>query len=224
MNAEFSKAEIISTFHTCTGSPGPDTSSANLIDNANRVFMEECLKFIWNKCWSDGLFLKNWKQEERVVLPKPDKDDYNECSAYRTVLLTGILGKRFEIMGARRLVAELEVKGFDADQFAYLKNRSATQALLVFGESVKNAVLTGKEAGAVFFDFTDAFGSVNRKMLLLKMAKDFNISGRLFLHLYDFLSNRQARIKMTNCKGEWLESNVGTYYYYLFILHWQVHI
>jgi len=48
------------------------------------------------------------------------------------------------------------------DQFAYLQNRSTTQALLVAVEKIKKSLLQDELAGAVFFDFTDAFGSVNR--------------------------------------------------------------
>ena len=52
------------------------------------------------------------------------------------------------------------------------------------------------EAGIVFFDFTDAFGSVDRWKLLYKLGKNFNIKGKLFLHLHDFLSNRFALMKV----------------------------
>jgi len=40
---------------------------------------------------------------------------------------------------------------FDVDQFAYLKKRSATQALLLLVEKVKKGMLNGEKAGAVFF-------------------------------------------------------------------------
>jgi len=50
---------------------------------------------------------------------------------------------------------------FDVDQFAYLQNRSTTQALLVVVEKIKKSLLQDELAGAVFFDFTNAFGSVN---------------------------------------------------------------
>ena len=61
-----------------------------------------------------------------------------------------------------------------------------------------------------FFDFTDAFGTVNRRHLLLKISRDFGISGRLFLHIASFLRNRLARIKMDDDVGDWLQSNYGT--------------
>ena len=74
---------------------------------------------------------------------------------------------------------------------------------------MKKALIKGEKAGMVFFDFTDAFGSVNRAKLLDKVGKDFGISGRLFLHIHSFLSNRYARLKIGLC-GVWLDSEVGT--------------
>ena len=62
----------------------------------------------------------------------------------------------------------LESRNFDRDQFTYISGRSTTQALLTVIKRVKRALLTGKEAGAIFFNFSDAFGSVNRTHLLVK--------------------------------------------------------
>jgi len=77
----------------------------------------------------------------------------------------------------------LECGNFDKDHYAYLKKRSGTQALLLLVEKVKKGMLNGQKAGAVFFDYSDAFGNVNRTRLLHKIGKDFGITGRLFLHI-----------------------------------------
>jgi len=49
-------------------------------------------------------------------------------------------------------MAFLESTDFDMDQFAYLKRRSTTQALLTVTEKVKKGLL-GSKAGVLFFDF-----------------------------------------------------------------------
>jgi len=61
-----------------------------------------------------------------------------------------------------------------------------------------------QKAGAVFYDFTYVFGSVNLNHLLYKSGKDFHISGRLFL------SDRYARLKMSDGFGNWIASQFGT--------------
>ena len=186
MNSAISEHEVELTFGTGSESPGPDHISASLIDKADRVHMTNCLLFVWNQAWSHGQFFQEWKRELRVVIPKPGKDDYHDCGAYRTISITSCLGKRFERITSKRLIAILAEVHFDPLQFAYLKNRSTTQALLIVTEKVKQGLIAGKKAGAVFFDFTDAFGRVDRKCLLYKIAKDFGITGKLFLHIASF--------------------------------------
>ena len=144
------------------------------------------------------------------MIPKPGKDDYHECGAYRTVSITSCLGKRFERITSQRLATFLADRDFDPLQFAYLKTRSTTQALLIVVEKVKQGLIAGKKAGVVFFDFTDAFGRVDRKCLLYKMAKEFGITGKLFLHVASFLTNRFVRVKVNGQFGDWIESLFGT--------------
>jgi len=210
MNALFSDDEIAQTFNKGSDTPGPDGISAKLIDNADREQMQKCLTVIFNESWVGGSFIKVWKQEDRAVLRKPGKEEYHECTAYRTVSVTSCLGKRLEYITSRRLVVVLENAKFDSFQFAYLNNRSTTQALLVLAESIKSGLIAGSKAGAVFFDFADAFGSVDRNRLLLKVSRDFGVSGRLFMHINSFLSDRFARIKANGVCGDWIESTMGT--------------
>ena len=103
----------------------------------------------------------------------------------------------------------LDNNGFDDCQYAYLKNRSSTHAVLVLTESIKRN-LNGKVTGVVFFDYTDAFGTVNRSKLLMKLCEDFGVSGRLLLFLIDFLSSRYARNKVNELIGDWISSDSGT--------------
>ena len=124
--------------------------------------------------------------------------------------LTPILGKRFKKISSNRLKAHLEYINFDKKQHAYLNKRSSTHALLKLTETVKRAILNGKAAGVVFFDFTDAFGNVNRQKLIDKIWNKFKIRGKLFLHLFDFLNERTARLRVNDITGEWKDSDIGT--------------
>jgi len=67
---------------------------------------------------------------------------------------------------------------FGQQLFAYLRNCSTTHALLVLVEKIKSGLLAGNKAGVVFF--ADPFGSIDRD-LLVKVGRDFGISGKLFL-------------------------------------------
>ena len=82
--------------------------------------------------------------------------------------------------------------------------------MLKVTQKIKSAILKGKVAGVVFYDFTDAFGNVNRQKLIKKLWKKYKIRGKLFLHLHNFLIDRTARIRVNNITGEWKVSNWGT--------------
>ena len=123
MNAPITDNEVESTFSTGSHTPGPDKISSTLIDKADRPNMHMCLLFLFNKAWSAGYFCKEWKREDRAVLAKPGKDDYHQCAAYRTVSITGCIGKRFERITSHRLAETLVETDFDLHQFAYLKKQ-----------------------------------------------------------------------------------------------------
>jgi len=179
--------EVRRTFEKCSNSPGPDGITGQMIDMADRDLMTHCLHLSWSNVWCTHI-PQHWKLEHRLLLPKSDKDNYNESKAYRTISLTDIFGKRFEKIVSARLVSELESGGFDESQFAYLRSRSATQAVLSLVELVKSNVLAGNMVGVLFFDFADAFGSLNRVKLIGELIKSFGITGTLLKYLMGFLS------------------------------------
>ena len=62
----------------------------------------------------------------------------------------------------------------------------------------------------MFYDFADAFGSVDRARLLHKIHNDLGITGHLYDHILSFRSGRTARIKIGDLIGDWLDSELGT--------------
>ena len=130
MNTEISDYEVSLTFGKGSNTAGHDGISATMIDKADRELMHCCLRMLWNKAWLTGEFVHAWKEENRVVIRKPGKDDYHDCNAYRTISITSCLGKRFEYITSQRLISILTELHFDKDQFAYIKGRSSTQAIL----------------------------------------------------------------------------------------------
>jgi len=100
MNDDISDCEVSATFSKGSATLGLDGISSDLVDGAERQLMHEYLRIFWNKACRDGYFMTTWKQEHRVILPKPGKEDYNVCNAFRTVSITSCLGKRFEVITA----------------------------------------------------------------------------------------------------------------------------
>ena len=119
LNHEITSCEVKDTFGTSTSASGPDKIHAKFIDCADRKLMSACLSMLWNKMWMEGTFAKQWKKENRVAMTKPDKDDYHVQSAYRTISITDVLGKRMERITAKRLMSILLNQGSDPNQYAY---------------------------------------------------------------------------------------------------------
>jgi len=162
MNARITYEEVARTFGQCSNTPGPDGVSGLMLDKADRELMIGCLLRLWYAVWISNTIPSEWKLEHRKLIPKAGKDSYNECTRYRTVSMTDILGKRLEKVVSARLMCKMERQGFDERQFAYLTLRSSTLAALSLVEEIKNNILEHKFTGVLFFDFADAFGSVNR--------------------------------------------------------------
>jgi len=137
---EITREEVARTFETCTNTQGPDGVTAMMIDKADRSLMNR-LHRLWSKISQSSELPSKWKLEHTILLPKPGKETYHECSSYRTISVTDMLGKRLERIIAARLVCQLEEEGFD--EFAYLKRRSSTQAVLSLVEAVKSNMLQG---------------------------------------------------------------------------------
>jgi len=210
MNEIITEEEVHRTYEQCSNTAGPDGVTACMIDKAHRPTMTKCLYRLWNRIWADHEIPSQWKLEHRKLIPKIGKECYNHCNAYRTVSITDILGKRLEKVISARLTCQLESKGFDEHQFAYLSGRSSTQAVLSLVEVIKCNMINHHITRVLFFDFADAFGSVDRTMLLYKLQCNFGISGRLFLYLVSFLSGRQAHISVNRLIGDWIASEDGT--------------
>ena len=70
--------------------------------------------------------------------------------------------------------------------------------------------MSGQGAGAIFLDISEAFGPVDRQLLLIKLSKDLNISRRLPLHCNAFLTGGKVRIILNGKEGDWLDLVFGT--------------
>ena len=64
MNDPISREEVKLTFNTSTGSPGPDSFMAFLIDKASREIITTTLQLMWNQLWIEGRFLTTWSYLE----------------------------------------------------------------------------------------------------------------------------------------------------------------
>ena len=92
--------------------------------------MIEGLHYLFQKCWTKGVLPKAFIKDLTIMLPKPNKPDYNTVRAYRPITLESVIGKLFERVIAGRLTWKLESEDvLAATQYAYRKQKSCTQTV-----------------------------------------------------------------------------------------------
>ena len=210
-NADLTKHEIEASILGVkeNGSLGPDGLHPKMLKFGGKLVVDATVMLL-QFSWYIAQFASSFKRQNMIYLQKPDKPDYNHEKSYRPISLTSILGKIFEEIIARRLVAFLHEVGFfeNQPQFAYLKGLDATQALLLLTLHVQDSFKNGKYTAAAFLDMEGAFDSVWRKGLIHKLIK-LGLKGRLLLIIDDFLKNRLTRSMVNNIITNYISTEVG---------------
>ena len=209
-NCEITKSEVKTALHSLKGKtcPGPDRIHPLMIYNAREALVTP-LCSLYQRCWEQGILPGVWKQENKIFIPKADKQNYNIEKAYRALSLSSIVGKLYERIVCNRLVSVLhELDLIDPDQYAYSKGKDLNQALLQLTLDVFQGFKQGKYTGAIMIDFEGAYDAVWRQGVIYKVHK-LGIRGRMLGYLNSFLSNRYTRSLVNDAKTSWFRTDIG---------------
>jgi len=128
----FSKQEFKDAIAKCSSSltPGLDYISwrylKSLITN-NRCLLK--IIQIANMCIDLKFWPSYFKSSTIVVIPKPNKNNYNSPKSFRPIVLLNTIGKLIEKAISNRLQFHLSANGFlDSHQFGGIQQRSTTDA------------------------------------------------------------------------------------------------
>jgi len=136
------------------------------------------------------------------MIPKPNKEDYNNCRSYRPITLESVVGKLFERVIKTRLTWKLESEGSIANtQYAYRKQKSCTQTVLRIVNSISEAEKEKKQPVLVMMDYESCYERIWRAGLL-KKAYDKGVKGRLWVYLDNFLNGRRSDIRVNDFISE----------------------
>ena len=99
--------------------PNPEEQIFNSMLKKGEESVAKGLHYIFQKCWTTGVHPEVFKQDSKVMLPKPGKTNYNTVRSYRPITLESVVGKVMERV-MLKLVWKLEVEGGVAEtQNAY---------------------------------------------------------------------------------------------------------
>ena len=137
-----------------------------------------------------------------IVIPLyKGKGPLSSCDSFRPITNLSPLAKVFESVLFSKLTPLIDPKLCN-EQHGFRKGRSCHSALLKFSQEIWNSLDARKGcAGAVFIDFKKAFNSVNKELLLHKLAFKFNLPQHLVRLINNYLTNREFRIKIGNFKS-----------------------
>lgn len=171
------------------------------------------LHHIFNICLSSGTFPSLLQIAKVVVIYK--KGDKNDFGNYRPISILPIFSKVLEkLLHSRYSSFTDKHQSLTNSQYGFRKNCSTELALLDQKEFILEAIEDKKLALGIFVDFSKAFDSLNRKVLLHKL-KYYGIRGIAHTIIESYLSNRTQYVSLNNHnsikKKPCLESLRGVY-------------
>jgi len=130
-----------------------------------------------------------------VIPPYKGKGSRKSGDSFRPISILPPLTKIFESVLYEKLIPYIEPNLCD-EQHGFLVGRSCHTALTLFTQDVFEGIdkQNGK-VGAVFIDLRKAFCSINKHLLLHKLALKFSLPPYLVKLLDSYLSDRTFRLK-----------------------------
>ena len=147
---------------------------------------------LFNLSISTGMFPNKWKVSS--VVPIPKSADKRNPGNYRPISLLPVLSKLLERHIFSLLSKHLDQSHPISDsQWGFQAGKSTTTALLETTNNWFQLLESGREVGAVFFDFRKAFDSVPHRLLLRKL-EDINLHPLLLRWIHSYLSGRTQKV------------------------------
>ena len=183
------------------GAAGPDDIPPTFLKALGPSGLAELLA-IFNVSFNSADCPQIWRNAIIIPLLKSGKAA-SELASYRPVSLTSCVVKILERMIAERLYYLAETKGWLSRlQAGFRKGRSCEDQILRIVQSIDDGFQQKpmKRSVLVLLDFSKAYDTVWRQRLLLSMIEK-GVPLQLVRWLYNFLNNRQARVRFCNTTG-----------------------
>ena len=135
------------------------------------------------------------------VTPAHKKEERIMKGNYRPVSILPPVSKIFERNIFDQLSSYID-KYLSPFLFGFRKGYSTQHCLSVMISKWKNAMDTGKLAGAILTDLSKAFDCLNHELLIAKLEA-YGCSHSSLKYIYSYLSDRKQRTKVNNSLSEW---------------------
>ena len=183
---------------SCNAAPGPDGFPAILLKMCKDQ-LSYPLELIFKESLRTGEIPSILKSA--FVFPLHKGGMRSVPANYRPVSLTSHLVKTLERVIKKHLVRYLEFNGkINNNQHGFRSGRSCLTQLLEQYDKILSILEEGKNADAVYLDFSKAFDKVDKGILLRKL-KAAGVTGKLGKWIQSFLSQRTQQVIVNSTKS-----------------------
>ena len=193
--APFSKEEFQQALIKCNNSSalGPDKLMWQYLKTILK--QDTCLAQIiniMNICINLEYWLSHFKQSSTVIIPKPNKQTYDNSKSFRPIVLLNTLGKLIEKVIADRLQFHVTKNDFIyPSQLGSLKFKLTSDAGVALTHVIYSGWVKNKTTSILAFDIAQFFPSLNHQLLTLFLKKaGFNL--RVISFFTNFLIQRKT--------------------------------
>ena len=166
------------------------------------------LTVLLNKCLIHGAVPDKWKKSTVIMLYK-GKGNTTDPNAYRGIALENTLLKVLTTLMCKRLNTIIEEKLPDS-QFGFRRGRSTTQAVQCLQSDIETATENrGGKLHAIFVDYTKAFDTINRTIVMKKLENALGPGHYLLPVTRDLLTNNWMEINDGIDKSNLIQQTVG---------------
>ncbi|CAM4592532.1 unnamed protein product [Lepidochelys olivacea] len=185
---------------------GPDALHPRVIKELADVIAEP-LAIIFENSWRLGEVPDNWKKANVVPIFKKGKEE--DPGNYRPVNLTSVPGKIMEQVLKESILKHLEEKKVTTDsQHEFIKGKSCLTNLIAFYDKITGSVDEGKAVDVLFLDFSKAFDTVSRSILVSKLKK-YGLDEWTIRWTESWLDHQAQRVAINGSMSSWQPVSSG---------------
>ena len=165
------------------------------------------LTFIINQSLLNSQVPLSWKTAK--VIPLHKKKAKNEPKNYRPVSILPSFSKVLEAVVKEQLERQLEALGvFPRSQHGFRRDRSTVTAVASLEHDVRRALHEKKKAGALLFDLSAAFDTIDANILCERLRK-YGAKETVCDWLHSYLSGRKQTVLYQGENSDILASETG---------------
>ena len=154
-----------------------------------------------------GVFPRSWKRVNIVQIHK--EGSRTSAINYRSVSLLPLFGRVLERIVFNELFRHV-IPVISDKQHGFLPSRSCVSNLCTMLHAAWTNISAGSQTDVIYTDYSSAFLSVDRRLLLHKLEVFYRISDRAVDWIGSYLSGREQRVVVGGKCSEWVPVTSGT--------------